>query len=355
MLEALARLIGGVAVDPQSATILGGEDKSTANHAVGRVGQRSEPHRRLDKSCWWGSPTNAASVPVDPPYLFLAKPHMQAKEIKSGHVVNYHEAPCLIEAVTVQSPTARGAATFYKIRAEPDHAAEGGHHAQGRRQPRPADFRKRPIKFMYADATHVHFLDQEDYNQYSPAKEDVVEESKYLTEELEGVQALIYNDECVGIQLPVAVALTIAQCDPAMKGASADCAEQAGHTGDGPDRPGARVPRRRREDQGRHAHRRLSLPRVNALVLHRFADPREVVAGKFDPATGISLYPQEDAPGDHRLAAGDPHLPRVAQTDQGSSPGGELRVESLDPHVLRVVAHQRTDAHRASPCAVEPC
>ena len=84
-----------------------------------------------------------------------------------------------------------------------------------------ADFRKRPVKFMYADATHVHFLDQEDYNQYSLAKEDLAEESQYLTESLEGVQALIYNDECVGVQLPVAVALKVVQCDPGVKGASA--------------------------------------------------------------------------------------------------------------------------------------
>ena len=35
------------------------------------------------------------------------------------------------------------------------------------------------------------------------------------------MQALIYNDECVGIQLPVAVALKVVQCDPGIKGASA--------------------------------------------------------------------------------------------------------------------------------------
>jgi elongation factor P len=38
---------------------------------------------------------------------------------------------------------------------------------------------------------------------------------------LEGAQALIYNDECVGIQLPVAVELRVVECDPAIKGASA--------------------------------------------------------------------------------------------------------------------------------------
>ncbi|MHC4181041.1 MAG: elongation factor P, partial [Planctomycetota bacterium] len=84
-----------------------------------------------------------------------------------------------------------------------------------------ADFMRRPIKYIYADATHLHFLDQQDYNQYSLAKEDLVEESKYLTEELEGVQAQIYNEQCIGIQLPVAVELKVTQCDPGIKGASA--------------------------------------------------------------------------------------------------------------------------------------
>ena len=147
---------------------------------------------------------------------------MQAKEIKSGTIVNYNAAPCLIESVTVQSPTARGAATFYKYRArnlitkqKVDITLRGGESLDA------ADFRKRAVKFMYADAAQLHFLDQEDYNQYSLPKEDVTEEAQYITAELEGIQALIYNDECVGIQLPVAVELTVVECDPAIRGASA--------------------------------------------------------------------------------------------------------------------------------------
>jgi len=147
---------------------------------------------------------------------------MQAKEIKNGAILSYNDAPCLVESVTVQSPTARGAATFYKYRArnlitkqKVDITLRGGDSLDE------ADFRKRPVKFMYSDATHLHFLDQEDYNQYSLTREEVAEESKYLTESLDGVQALIYNDGCVGIQLPVAVELTVVECDPAIKGASA--------------------------------------------------------------------------------------------------------------------------------------
>jgi elongation factor P len=147
---------------------------------------------------------------------------MLAKDIKTGSIVVYNEAPCMVESINVQSPSARGAATFYKYRArnliskqKVDITLRGGESLDE------ADFRKRNVKFMYADATHLHFLDQEDYNQYSLAKEDLVEESKFLTEDLEGIQALIYNDECVGIQLPVVVVLKVVQCDPGIKGASA--------------------------------------------------------------------------------------------------------------------------------------
>jgi elongation factor P len=147
---------------------------------------------------------------------------MLAKEIKTGSVLNYNGAPCIIETVMVQSPTARGASTFYKYRArnlitkqKVDITLRGGDSLDE------ADFYRRPIKYLYSDPTHLHFMDAENYEQYDLARDSVEEESKYLTEELEGIQALIYNDECVGIQLPVAVVLTIVETDPAIRGASA--------------------------------------------------------------------------------------------------------------------------------------
>jgi elongation factor P len=147
---------------------------------------------------------------------------MLAKDIKRGHIVNYNGAPCMIETINVQSPSARGAATLYKYRArnlitkqKVDITLKGTDSLNE------ADFARRPIKFMYADPSDVHFLDQEDYNQYALSKTDLEEELKYLTENLEGVQALIYNDQCVGIQLPLTVHLKVVQCDPGIKGASA--------------------------------------------------------------------------------------------------------------------------------------
>ncbi len=147
---------------------------------------------------------------------------MLAKDIKRGQVVSYNGAPCMIETVSVQSPSARGAATFYKFRArnlltkqKVDITLRGGESLDE------ADFQRRAVKHLYADANELHFMDQEDYNQYSLPKEDVVEECKYFTEETEGLLALIHEDQCIGIQLPSSVPLKVTQCDPGIKGASA--------------------------------------------------------------------------------------------------------------------------------------
>ena len=147
---------------------------------------------------------------------------MLAKEIKPGAVVDYDGAPVMIETVNVQTPSARGAATLYKYRGRNLVSRQKlDITLKGTESLDEADFERRAVKLMYADAMHMHFLDQVDYNQYSLELADVENESKYVTEELEGVLALIYNDECVGIQLPTTVVLNVTQCDPAVKGDSA--------------------------------------------------------------------------------------------------------------------------------------
>ncbi|MEQ8846479.1 elongation factor P [Botrimarina sp.] len=147
---------------------------------------------------------------------------MLAKEIKPGAMVVHNGAPCLIESVTVQSPSARGGATLYKFRArnvvtkaKVDITLKGTEGLDG------ADFRKRDVSIMYADQESVHLMDSETYEQYEAALEDVADEMKWVAEGAEGVVAMIYNDECVGIQVPATVALKIAQCEPGVKGNSA--------------------------------------------------------------------------------------------------------------------------------------
>jgi elongation factor P len=147
---------------------------------------------------------------------------MLAKEIKTGTIIVHNGAPCLIETISVQSPSARGGATLYKFRArnlvtknKVDVTLKGTEGLED------ADFKKREVSIMFSDQESVHLMDTETFEQYQIALEDVAEEMKYVAEGLEGLLALIYNDECVGISLPTTVHLKIAQCDPGVKGNSA--------------------------------------------------------------------------------------------------------------------------------------
>ena len=147
---------------------------------------------------------------------------MLAKEIKRGRIVNFGGAPCIIETISVQTPSARGAATIYKYRARNLSTKQKVDITlKGTESLDEADFNRRPIKYLYADADSMHFMDEQNYEQYTLPKEDLVDESKYVTEELEGLQALIYNEQCIGIQVPLTVELKVVQCDPGIKGASA--------------------------------------------------------------------------------------------------------------------------------------
>ncbi len=124
---------------------------------------------------------------------------MLAKEIKPGSVLTYQENPVLIESMTVQSPSARGAATLYKFRGRNlitkqkiDIVLKGTDNVPE------ADFQKRAVKMMYKDTDQLHLLDQEDYNQYSLPISDCEEQLNFLTESLEGVLALVFQMSVLG-------------------------------------------------------------------------------------------------------------------------------------------------------------
>ncbi|MGB7323862.1 MAG: elongation factor P [Rubripirellula sp.] len=147
---------------------------------------------------------------------------MLAKDIKTGTVVVHDGNPVIIQGIHVQSPSARGAATLYKFRARNvltknkiDITFKGTDNLTE------ADFSRRDVQVTYTDATHIHLMDKEDFQDYDLLLEEVENELPFMAEGLEGIRALIYNDDCVGIELPATVELTITQCDPGVKGNSA--------------------------------------------------------------------------------------------------------------------------------------
>ncbi len=147
---------------------------------------------------------------------------INASDLKKGDVAKVDGAPHIVENVSVQKPSARGSSSLYKLRfrnlvtkRKVDLVFRGDDLLEE------ADFERRPVQFLFGDEAGMTFMDLQDYSQFALSREDLEEEWLYITEGLEGIIAMISDGRAVGVQLPIAVAMTIVETTPAVKGGSA--------------------------------------------------------------------------------------------------------------------------------------
>ena len=122
---------------------------------------------------------------------------------------------------------------------------------------------KREMQFLYRDGDDYVFMDNSTYDQLNVAP--VVARrraSNYLVESADAILQM-YGDEIVGVDLPAAVELTIAETEPGVQGDRVSGARKPAtlETGLVVQVPLFVEPRRPR--QGRHPHRRVPHPGVS--------------------------------------------------------------------------------------------
>ena len=145
-----------------------------------------------------------------------------AKDFKRRMVVEIDSAPHMIEHIQVQTPSARGAATLYKIKARNLKTRNRVEKTYKGTDSLPeSSFERRPVQFLYRDPDGFHFMDSADFNQFSLSIEDLEDQSPFMTENMEGVEALVVNDEVIGIEIPDTVELPITDTAPGVRGNSA--------------------------------------------------------------------------------------------------------------------------------------
>jgi elongation factor P len=145
-----------------------------------------------------------------------------AKDFKRRMVVEIDGAPHMIEHINVQMPSARGAATLYKIKArnlKTKVRVEKSY--RGTDALTESSFERRPVQFLYRDADAFHFMDAADYNQFSMPLEEMKDLAPFMTENMEGVESLVVDDEVIAIELPDTVELPIVETAPGVRGNSA--------------------------------------------------------------------------------------------------------------------------------------
>jgi len=142
--------------------------------------------------------------------------------MKRGTIVAIDGAPHTVETLKISSPSARGSASLYHFRLRNlatkqklDRTCKGDDPFDD------CDFEKRAVQYSYATGDIHTFMDLEDYSEIAFNAEDISEELSYITEDMEGVHALMSDGKALGIELPPVAELKITECDPSMRGASA--------------------------------------------------------------------------------------------------------------------------------------
>jgi elongation factor P len=84
----------------------------------------------------------------------------------------------------------------------------------------PADVEDRTMQYLYHDGDSFVFMDSESYDQIPFSEEQIGDSKKYLQENLE-VDVLFWKKNPINIELPAFIVVQVTQCDPGIKGDTA--------------------------------------------------------------------------------------------------------------------------------------
>jgi elongation factor P len=146
----------------------------------------------------------------------------KACNLRKGNIIKIKDQPHQVKQIDVQTPSARGANTLYKVRFA---AIPGGQKLdqtyKGNDFLEEMELERRPVSYLYRDQDMYNFMDSENYEQYTLSKESLAEQLPWLVDGLEGITALLLDGHILCIELPAAMDLEIQQTAPAIKGATA--------------------------------------------------------------------------------------------------------------------------------------
>ena len=147
---------------------------------------------------------------------------MKASQLKKGNVINVNGMAYQVIQIDISTPTARGGNTLYRVKFRSITTGQNLDQSyKGNDNLDEMILDRRPVSFLYADQESFHFMDTENYEQYSLHGDQLGDQQDWLSDNMEGVTALILDGAVVGIELPANVELEITETAPVIKGATA--------------------------------------------------------------------------------------------------------------------------------------
>lgn len=146
---------------------------------------------------------------------------MKANEIKKGMVIDQDNKNILIKKIFVQSPHSRGGSTLYKMAGSDIASGQKFERSfKGDENVTQIEVARRAVQLLYSDSESYTFMDSENYDQYVLAADTLEDEAQFLYDGLEGLSALVSDEQVLGIELPNTMNFEITECAPGMKTSS---------------------------------------------------------------------------------------------------------------------------------------
>lgn len=124
--------------------------------------------------------------------------------------------------VEVKTPSARGAATLYKVRFKNLITGENTNETfEGDDEFEIVECERVTLQYMYKDEEYAYFMDTKTFLQYNLPINEIKEDLCFMLEGMNDIIGLISNETLLAIQLPATVVLKVVECPPEMKNASA--------------------------------------------------------------------------------------------------------------------------------------
>jgi elongation factor P len=147
---------------------------------------------------------------------------MKASDLRKGLVLDIGGRRILVRELDVQSPSSRSGSTLYKVRGiDIVSKQKYENRFKGDENIDTVEYSRRPVQLLFQDDDSCTFMDRESYEQYTLNTADLDNELRYLATDLDGILAMIADNDILGIELPATVVLEITDTAPGMKAASA--------------------------------------------------------------------------------------------------------------------------------------
>jgi len=145
----------------------------------------------------------------------------KACNLQKGNIIQLNGRPYQVKKIEVQTPSARGANTLYKVRfSEIPSGQKLDQTFKGNDFLEEMELEKRHVSYIFKQQEMYTFMDSDNYEQYTLSTDHMEDQVPWLVEGLEGIMALIIDGQIIGIELPSSVELEISETAPAVKGAT---------------------------------------------------------------------------------------------------------------------------------------